>query len=405
MKRAILIFAVCIISAFLIFEVSRYTARKDYDKDETNQNTELAENSDESQSEFTGYKLTGDDILPEDSESAQGDEQENNDNTDSTDSNESTDVEVEDGGVNTDTSDETVSASEGTGSQKADADAQSTTDSSNLGGKTELIDKEDEGDSDNQKEEAEEKKILIFLDAYGESHQMEVNQNVKKHDYYLSSFYRFTEYASYEGDDRYSYKLGIDVSHHSGDIDFQAVKDSGIDFVFLRIGYRGYGESGSLNEDKMFRKYIDKAHEAGLEVGCYFYSQAINTDEAQEEAQMVLGILKDYKLELPVVFDPENVLDDVARTDDVSGEQFTQNTLVFCNLIDEAGYEPMVYSNLMWEAYQFDMEKISKYPIWYADYEPTPQTPYDFVCWQYSNTGEVPGVSGDVDLDIWLTKN
>ncbi|MBE5861183.1 MAG: lysozyme [Butyrivibrio sp.] len=234
---------------------------------------------------------------------------------------------------------------------------------------------------------------------------MEVNPNVKKHDYYISSFYRFGEYESYEGDDRYTYRLGIDVSHHNGDIDFNAVKESGIDFVFLRIGYRGYGEAGTLNEDKMFREYIDEAHEAGLDVGCYFYSQAINTDEAQEEAALVLKILKDYKLELPVVFDPENVLDDVARTDNVTGEQFTENTITFCELIRDAGFEPMVYSNLMWEAFQFDMEKISKYPVWYADYEPAPQTPYDFTCWQYSNTGKVPGVDGEVDLDILLVPN
>lgn len=84
------------------------------------------------------------------------------------------------------------------------------------------------------------------------------------------------------------------------------------------------------------------------------------------------------------------------------GEQFTKNTLLFCELISEAGYEPMIYSNMLWEAYQLDLEQLSAYPIWYTDYEPQPQTPYHFEFWQYSNVGRVDGISGNVDLNIQL---
>ena len=358
------------LAAFLIFEISRYTARKDYTSKEnvsTESEAEKSEPAKESEAELAEPEI----FEPEVAE------------------NEITEPEL--------------SESEMTESEMTDSELSGT----GIEDSSELLDSDKESLEETPNgidslEQPQETNYLLFLDAYGESHQMEVNPNVKKHDYYMSSFYRFGEYESYEGDDRYTYRLGIDVSHHNGDIDFNAVKESGIDFVFLRIGYRGYGEEGTLNEDKMFREYIDKAHEAGLDVGCYFYSQAINTDEAQEEAALVLKILKDYKLELPVVFDPENVLDDVARTDNVTGEQFTENTITFCELIRDAGFEPMVYSNLMWEAFQFDMEKICRYPVWYADYEPAPQTPYDFTCWQYSNTGKVPGVDGEVDLDIML---
>ena len=98
------------------------------------------------------------------------------------------------------------------------------------------------------------------------------------------------------------------------------------------------------------------------------------------------------------MYDPESILDDEARTDNVSGEQFTENTLLFCSLISEAGYKPMIYSNMLWEAFQFDMSKLVDYPFWYADYELKPQTPYKY--WQYTNEGYVDGISGRTDLDI-----
>lgn len=99
-----------------------------------------------------------------------------------------------------------------------------------------------------------------------------------------------------------------------------------------------------------------------------------------------------------------HILEDEARTDDVTGEQFTQNAKVFCKEIEEAGYDAMIYSNMLWEAYELDLEKLLDYPVWYADYEELPQTPYRFSMWQYSSTGSVPGIEGNVDLNIQLLK-
>ena len=107
---------------------------------------------------------------------------------------------------------------------------------------------------------------------------------------------------------------------------------------------------------------------------------------------------------MPVVYDPEHILEDEARTDGVTGEQFTQNAKVFCKEIEEAGYDTMIYSNMLWEAYELDLEKLLDYPVWYADYEELPQTPYRFSMWQYSSTGSVPGIEGNVDLNIQLLK-
>ncbi|MCM1184624.1 MAG: glycoside hydrolase family 25 protein [Roseburia sp.] len=244
--------------------------------------------------------------------------------------------------------------------------------------------------------------ILNFVDAFGACYQVEINPRVERHDYEPAAFFRDGMKLSYEGDARYTCRLGVDVSYHQGVIDWEKVKADGYDFAFLRIGYRGYGQSGSINLDKQFFRNIKNAQQAGLEVGVYFFAQAVNEQEAVEEAEFVLEQLKGYELQLPVVYDPESILHTKARTDNVTGEQFTKNTIVFCEKIKEAGYEPMIYSNMKWEAYQFDLEALSEYPIWYADYEPLPQTPYAFRFWQYTNEGSVNGIQGAVDLNIEL---
>ncbi|WP_051208797.1 glycoside hydrolase family 25 protein [Butyrivibrio sp. WCD3002] len=253
-----------------------------------------------------------------------------------------------------------------------------------------------------QARQGNEPEVLNFVDVYQEQYQVEIDPDVRKHDYILDCFKENGRYIKYEGDKSYRYRLGIDISHHDGEIDFNAVKESGIDFVIIRVGYRGYGAEGILREDKNYRQYIEAAHDAGLDVGVYIFSQAINTDEAREEAELVLNALEDYDIELPVVYDPESILNANARTDYVSAEQFTENAVTFCQIMEDAGYQPMIYCNMLWEAFKLDLYQLSDYPIWYADYEEKPQTPYYFSFWQYSNTGKVPGVDGMVDLDIQL---
>ena len=248
----------------------------------------------------------------------------------------------------------------------------------------------------------EKKEMLNFVDVFGEEYQVEILPEVEKHSYQLEAFHHNGDLLSYEGDERYNYRLGIDVSHHQGTIDCKMVKSSGIDFAFLRIGYRGYGETGNVCLDQQFFYNIENAQKVGIDVGVYFFSQAINEEEAKEEAEFVIKNLEGYELQLPVVYDPESILDAEARTDSVTGEQFTKNTIVFCDLIKEAGYEPMIYSNMLWEAYQYDLTQLTHLPIWYADYEAEPQTPYYFTFWQYTNEGSVNGVAGIVDMDIEL---
>lgn len=244
--------------------------------------------------------------------------------------------------------------------------------------------------------------ILHFVDVYGQPDEVEIRPEIEKHTYNLDGFLHDGYQLSYTGDERYTYRLGVDVSEHQGDIDWKKVKAAGYDFAFIRVGYRGYGEAGRLCTDAMFHQNIVEAQSAGIDVGVYFFAQAVN--EAEAEADLVLQQLAGYQLQLPVVYDPESILDDEARTDNVSGEQFTKNTAVFCQKIKEAGYQPTIYSNMLWEAYELDLKVLEEYPIWYADYELKPQTPYRFEFWQYTNQGAVDGIEGETDLNIQLIK-
>ena len=240
-----------------------------------------------------------------------------------------------------------------------------------------------------------------FVDVFQNEYEAVIDENFPRNIYFQDSFVWEEDRMTYAGDDRYTWRTGIDVSEHDEDIDWQQVKDAGIDFVFIRAGYRGYS-AGSLQQDAYFEKNLREAREAGLDVGVYFFSQAVNEAEALEEADLVLRMLDGQALQMPVVYDPESILNDVARTDDISGDQFTRNALAFCGRIRERGYAPMIYANLVWEAFEFDLARIRDIPIWYADYEPVPQTPYFFTVWQYTDSGTVPGIVGPVDLNLQL---
>lgn len=245
-----------------------------------------------------------------------------------------------------------------------------------------------------------EPEILHFVDVEGNWHETEILEDVAKHNYNWDYLTNDETGISYIGDANYTIRKGIDVSKWQGEIDWAKVADAGYEFAFLRLGYRGYGTEGTMEIDSTFYYNIQNASKYGIDVGVYFFSQAINETEALEEANFVMNALKGYELQMPIVYDPELISHTTARTDHVTGEQFTKNTIVFCEAVKAAGYTPMVYSNMLWEASLFDMTKLQDYDFWYADYEAVPQTPYDFSIWQYSESGRVPGIDTAVDLNI-----
>jgi len=198
--------------------------------------------------------------------------------------------------------------------------------------------------------------------------------------------------------------VGVDVSVYQEDIDWQQVKASGVDFAMIRVGFRGYGPSGIVSEDSRFRENITGALEAGLQVGVYFFSQATNVWEAQEEANFVLNAIKDYDVTFPVVFDWERITNASARTDGLPGGTITLCAKTFCDTVAQAGYTPMVYFNLDLGYLGYDLNQLKDYGFWLAEYRTTPTFFYDFDMWQYTAKGSVPGINGNVDLNLYFVQ-
>ncbi len=190
---------------------------------------------------------------------------------------------------------------------------------------------------------------------------------------------------------------GIDVSKWNGNIDWAAVKNSGVQFVIIRCGYRGSSQ-GALIEDPTFKKNIKGAINAGLNVGVYFFTQAVNEVEAVEEASMVINLIKGYNITYPVYLDVEA---SNGRGDKISASQRTANIKAFCGTIQNAGYKAGVYANRTWFTSHINTSSLTNYRIWLAQYAASVTynaTRYDM--WQYTSKGKVTGISGNVDMNI-----
>lgn len=250
------------------------------------------------------------------------------------------------------------------------------------------------------------KKYYDFQDVKENTYRAALLDAVPKNSYDFSALQMDEEtgFLSYtDPDGKTVAKKGIDVSEFQGEtIDWQQVKESGIEFVIIRLGYRAYGESGALVEDAMYEQNVQGALNAGLEVGVYFFSQAISVTEAVEESDFVLEHIHNYNITGPVVYDTEEIKGDTARTDQNTREDFTNYCKVFCDGIEQAGYHPMIYANMKWMAFTLKLEELTAYDFWYADYHELPQCPYEYKMWQYSESGTVPGINASVDLDLWF---
>lgn len=193
---------------------------------------------------------------------------------------------------------------------------------------------------------------------------------------------------------------GVDVSAYQGDIDWKAVKNSGIEFAIIRLGYRGY-ESGKLVEDTYAKKNLEGAREAGLKVGAYFFSQALTVKEVDEEIKFMLGILGETYLDMPIVLDWE-IPASSARTANMDARTLTDLQLHFCGQMKEKGYQPMVYFNWHQSENLYYLSELEDYPFWLALYQDRMTYPWKVEMWQWTCTGKVPGISGDVDINVYM---
>lgn len=214
----------------------------------------------------------------------------------------------------------------------------------------------------------------------------------------------YTHQTKYDG---YTITQGIDVSYYNEDIDFAKVKKAGVDFAIIRVGYRGYGDLGTLCADTKFSTYIKDAKAAGLKVGVYFYSQATSTAEATAEANYVLDKLGTTKLDLPVVWDiefAEGTSGFIGRLykANLSKTAMTNNALAFCNTVKKAGYDAMVYASKSFLEDHLNHTTIenSGYGVWLAHYATSTSYSGEYQIWQYSSSGKINGINGNVDCNF-----
>ena len=219
------------------------------------------------------------------------------------------------------------------------------------------------------------------------------------HNRYMAGYFQNSAGRKIYTDNSVRTRAGIDVSQWQNDIDWQSVANDGIEFAIIRLGYRGY-EAGGTNIDTKFFQNMEGAIANGLDVGVYFFSQAISVEEAVEEAQICIDYLRGYDLDYPVVFDWETVGSAQARTNNMDGDLLTECAIAFCETIEDAGYEAMVYSNKSLALRTLKLERLSDYGFWFAGYTTYPEFYYDFDIWQYTSGGSVAGIEGRVDMNI-----
>ena len=197
-------------------------------------------------------------------------------------------------------------------------------------------------------------------------------------------------------------RRGIDVSVHQGEIDWASVKKSGVEFVYIRLGFSSYAD-GQIYMDKYFEKNIEEAQNNGIEVGVYFFSQAVSTEEAVKEARYVLSKIKGKNVKLPIGFDMEPVTEN-DRIKALTVEQKTEVADAFGCIIRKHGRETLIYGNPEWIANNIDLSLLTDYKIWLAHYTSMSSFEYDYAMWQYSSTGRVAGINTNVDLNIMFVK-
>lgn len=225
--------------------------------------------------------------------------------------------------------------------------------------------------------------------------------------YLAKNTYDFTKMEDKAGLKRYmengkktSY-VGVDISKQTGTVNFSGLKAAGVDYVMIRIGGRGYS-TGQIALDENFKENIEGAIAEGLDIGVYFYSQAINQDEAVQEVNFVIQNLDPYRgsIKYPVAFDMEFVANDEARIDGLSREDRTAITVSFLEGVKAAGYIPMLYGDKEWLIKEVDLAKLQDYDVWLTQETDIPDYPYQYAMWQYSSGGVLNGINGDANLNI-----
>lgn len=234
----------------------------------------------------------------------------------------------------------------------------------------------------------------------GEEEWVEISEDIPLYTYDFTNLKITGGRMAYYQDGEKSSWLGVDLSKSSGQVDFEALKASGVDFVMIRLGNRGY-ESGLVSLDEKFVENITAAQKAGLEVGVTFFSQAVSVTEAVEEAEFVVSNLIPYKITYPVAFMMEYITNDDARIDFLDEDKKTQVTEAFLSHVEKAGYRPVLYGNMNWLLGELIPDKLlTEYDVWLNDQSLVPDYPYQFRMWKYATEQKAAGVENNTSYII-----
>lgn len=226
----------------------------------------------------------------------------------------------------------------------------------------------------------------------GTTKWVEISKKIPLYTYDFTNLKIINGQMEYYVDGEKNSWLGVELSKSSGDVDFEALRSNGVDFVMLRLGSRGY-ETGLLTLDEKFETNISKAQGAGLEVGVTFFSQALDVEEAVEEAEFVIQNLAHYMISYPIAFDMEYISNDKARIDILDEDQKTQVAEAFLRAVEKEGYRGILYGNKSWLLGELVPDKLLRdYDVMLLDSSPVPDYPYQFKMWKYAVNQEIPGI-------------
>lgn len=258
-------------------------------------------------------------------------------------------------------------------------------------------DDKDDDDEEDDKKEDETRTQVIYPD--GSKEWVDIDEDIEKNNYDLSKLKYQKPEMKYYVDGKEASWLGVDISANQGDVDYKKLKNAGCDFVMIKIGARGYS-SGNIVLDEKYEDNLEKAQDAGLDIGVYFCSQAVTKDEAIDEVDELVNAIDDFSIKYPVAFVMENIDGDMARIEALDMEERTDIARVFMDEVDDAGYTPMIYGDKAWLMTMLDIEELEDYNVWLNQDGDKPDYPYQYGMWQYDTQGSIKGIDGDVAMSI-----
>lgn len=249
-------------------------------------------------------------------------------------------------------------------------------------------------------EKAADGKHVLISYKDGTEEWIEIDEDIPASEYDFTKMKTVNGKMTYYDGNKKLSRLGVELSEDSGTVDFEALREEGIDFVMLKVGARGYG-TGLISLDKNFVVNIEAAVKAGLEIGVYFSSQAVTVEEAIEEARFVASNLIPYDITYPVALRMESIKNDTARTDILDEEQKTQIAEAFLNEMESEGHEVILYGDKSWLLAEIlPSELLKEYDVWLTDQSPVPDYPYQFKMWEYAGGESISGVEKEVSFTI-----